>query len=405
LRKITFALSLILIFLIPWEGAAKFGGLGTATKLVGFLTTALWLAAILLTNRLRKPGLFQITVLLLVVWRATSTFWSPDPRNTIDHLVTWVQLFIFVSLIWDIYTTQIAVLAGLQAYVLGAYVAIAVALANFLAGKPFYDHYDRFSPSETTNPDGFGTMLAIGLPVAWYLASSSTLIQKSRIFQWINYFYIPAAFLGISLSGTRTALIAAIPAMAFGLSSLGRIKLWARILIFLVLTIAVLFLLPQVQTLRSFQRFSTIIPEITGGDLNNRTNNWQEGLNSFADRPLLGVGSNMYRSVNSWGKVAHNTYISTLVEVGLIGLFIFGAAVAVAVRQGWRQPMWDRRFWLTLFVVWALCASTLAWEDKKVTWLFLSLMVASGATARTAEEAEEPAPAQVPVGRTALQAE
>ena len=138
-----------------------------------------------------------------------------------------------------------------------------------------------------------------------------------------------------------------------------------------------LILIPYVETLKSFQRLGTTGSEISEGDLNNRTNNWREGLASFAEHPLMGIGSNMYRSVNSLGKVAHNSFVSVLVEVGLIGFALFGIILTIALIQAWGQPKWDSRFWLTILLVWATGAFCLTWEYRKSTWLFLSLLIAS----------------------------
>jgi len=384
MRTITYALSLVFIFMLPWEGAVNFPGLGgkasnTIAGLMGLGLAAFWFATIVVTGRLRKPGLIHILFLLFVLWNAVSAFWSTNPTRAVAHARTWAQLLVMTLILWDLYTTRTAVLAGLQAYVLGAYVAFGSAAANYLSGKVFYTYYDRFSSGDT-NPDGFGFILALGIPIAWHLAASTNAAQMGRLLKLVNYAYIPVAFLGISLSGTRTALIAAIPAMAFGLASLSHLRLWARIAIFILLTSAILILLPHVQTLRSFQRFSTIGTELTQGDLNNRTNNWREGLATFVEHPLKGVGSGMYRSVNSLGKVAHNSYISVLVELGLIGFVLFGSILMIAVNQAWSHPSkWDKSFWLSLLVVWAIGASTLTWEYRKTTWLFLSLIVASAA--------------------------
>ena len=384
MRTITYALSLVFIFMLPWEGAVNFPGLGgkasnTIAGLMGLGLAAFWFATIVVTGRLRKPGLIHILFLLFVLWNAVSAFWSTNPTRAVAHARTWAQLLVMTLILWDLYTTRTAVLAGLQAYVLGAYVAFGSAAANYLSGKVFYTYYDRFSSGDT-NPDGFGFILALGIPIAWHLAASTNAAQMGRLLKLVNYAYIPVAFLGISLSGTRTALIAAIPAMAFGLASLSHLRLWARIAIFILLTSAILILLPHVQTLRSFQRFSTIGTELTQGDLNNRTNNWREGLATFVEHPLKGVGSGMYRSVNSLGKLAHNSYISVLVELGLIGFVLFGSILMIAVNQAWSHPSkWDKSFWLSLLVVWAIGASTLTWEYRKTTWLFLSLIVASAA--------------------------
>lgn len=386
MRKSAFFFSLVLIFMMPWEGVFRLPGLGTGARILGFVVAGFWVATVVITGELRKPHPFHIAATLFVLWNAVSVYWSTDPNRTVDQVVTWVQLLVLAFILWDLYTTRTALLAGLQAYVLGAFVAVGGAVFNYFSGEAYYNHYQRFSPGDT-NPDGFGFILALGIPVAWYIASSKSTTRMSGLLKLLSYAYIPAAFLGLALSGTRTALIAMIPGMAFGLASLTRVKLRTRIVVFLLLTTAVLVLLPRIQTLRSFQRLGTTTTELTEGDLNNRTNNWRQGLTSFMEHPLLGVGSNMYRSVNSWGKVAHNSYLSVLVEVGMIGFVLFGIILAIALVQAWGQPKWDARFWLTILLVWAIGASTLTWEYRKTTWLFLSLIVASAALANRSGEA------------------
>ncbi len=380
MRKVAFWGSLVLIFMIPWEGVVRIPGFGNAAKLVGLVIAAFWVVTIFYTGKFRKPGPFHIAVGLFVLWNALSIFWSADADRTISQVVTWIQVLGMVFILWDLYTTRVALMAGLQAYVLGAYVAMGSAVANYFAGNVFFTHYQRFSAGDT-NPDGFGFIVALGIPVAWYLATSSRTIKTSSLLKFINYAYIPTAFLGLALSGTRTAMIAAIPGMVFGLSSLVRIRPWARIVIFVSLTVAVFILVPYVQPLRSFQRFSTTYGEIIEGDLNNRIPIWRQGLASFAEHPLLGVGSNMYRSVNSFGNVAHNSFISILVELGLIGFAMFGIVFTIAVIQAADQPKWDKRFWITILVTWAIGAFSLTWEHRKTTWLFLSLSVVSSALA------------------------
>jgi O-antigen ligase len=379
MRTIAFSLSLIFIFSIPWEGVVDLPGLGTGAKLIGLALAISWFASVVIRREFRKPRPFHLLVCLFVIWNAASIFWSADPGKTVTHLRTWLQLLGLVVIIWDLFTTRTALLAGLQAFIFGEYVAIGSAIVNFLSGDPFYSHYQRFSPSEQSNPDGFGFIVVLGLPVAWYLASSMSTTKTGNLLKFINYAYIPLAFIGLTLSGTRTAFIASIIAMAFGLASISRLRLASRITIFLLLTLAIFLILPHVQELRSFQRFGTTYAELTQGDLNNRTNNWQEGFVSFTEHPLLGVGSNMYRSVNKLGKLAHNSYLSVLVELGLVGFILFGSILALTGIQALLLPKWEASFWLTQLAVWAIGASTLSYEFRKATWLFLGLVIVDAA--------------------------
>jgi O-antigen ligase len=148
-----------------------------------------------------------------------------------------------------------------------------------------------------------------------------------------------------------------------------------------LLATALYLLLPVVQPLSSFQRLGTTGTEVTQGDLNGRTEQWRQGFNAFEEHPIFGVGTDMYRSVNTLSKVAHNSYLSVLVEEGLIGFALFAMILAMVAGQVWRLPRWDRNFWMTVQVVWAIGASTLTWEHRKTTWLFLTFAVAAVAAA------------------------
>lgn len=385
MRKITYLLSLIMIFVIPIEGLLRLPGVGTLAKIAGLVVGVAWVLSVLTNGRMRQPGTLQVLLILFVVWNALSILWSANPDRTTNHVMTWIQLLGMSLMLWDIYTNRSRILNGLQAYVVGAYVAVGSALGNYLAGKPFYTNYERFA-SGSTNPDGFGFIVALGIPIAWYLAASHNTTKGRGLWRFVNYAYIPAAFIGLALSGTRTALLASIVGMLFGLIMLTRVRLWIRIGVFLVLTVSVLYLVPYAQSLKSFQRLGTTGAELTEGDLNNRTNNWAEGLDSFERNPVLGVGGNMYRSVNSWDKVAHNSYLSILVELGVVGLLIFLGILAVAFAAAWgQQRLRDRIFWLTLLAVWGMGALTLTWEYRKTTWLFLGLIVANAAITKARE--------------------
>jgi O-antigen ligase len=378
MRRFVYWLSLVMIFTIPWEGAFHLPGFGTAATVMGLVVGACWLVMIAISGRMRKPVMYLLAVGLFVLWTSATTFWSSDQVESLQAVLLWLQSFLFVYILWDLFRTKAALLAGLQAYVLGSYAAVGGAVLNYLHSNPFYTHMDRYSLGDT-NPDGYGFILALGIPVACYLAASP---ETSRFFRLVNYGYLPVAFLGIALSGTRTASVGAAIGLLYGLATLTRLRLVARVAVVMLLAAALFVLLPIVQPLTSFQRLGTTGSEVVHGDLNERTELWADGLQAFQQSPVLGVGTDMYRSVSGLNKVAHNTYISVLVEEGLIGLVLFVAILWVVFRHVRRLPRWDRNFWLTTLIVLAIGASTLTWEQRKTTWLFLTFAVAAAAAAR-----------------------
>ena len=384
MRRIVYVLSLLMIFTIPWEGAFHFARLGTAATVMGLIVGGCWLGMVVLTGRIRAPITFIGLLCVFVAWVALSAFWSADPNESMGMVFRWLQTVVFVWILWDLYRTETALLTGLQAYVLGTYVAVLGAVVNYLSANAFYTNYERYSLGET-NPDGYGFIVALGVPIACYLAANP---RTSRLMRLVNYAFVPVAFLGIALSGTRTASVGAAIGLLYGLATLTRLRLLTRLAVVVILGVALYALFPIVQPLPSFQRLGTTPTEVTEGDLNGRIAQWRQGFRAFQNEPVIGVGANMYRSVNTLDKVAHNSYLSVLVELGLIGLVLFGAVVATVVWHVQLLPRWDRRFWYTVLFVWAIGASTLTWEHRKTTWLVMSLAVAASAV-RDRVRAEE----------------
>jgi O-antigen ligase len=373
MRTVAFWLSLILIFVTAWENMVFLEGLGTVSRATGFLVAAFWVVKVVVTGRFRKPHPFHVAVFLFVLWNVVSAFWSFGIEETIQRIKTYFQLASMAWILWDLYTTPAALKAGLQAYVLGAYVSIGSTVVNYLMGQEA--NYLRYAATGF-NANDLGLVLALGIPVAWHLAVSESSSKVTHGLRLVNYTYIPAATLAILLTASRGALLAALPALLFVLGSLPRLNLFLRVLISAAL-ISALFALQTLVPQSSFQRLGTIGASIAEGDLGDRVDIWRESIASSAEHPLLGVGSGAFRTAVVPGNVAHNSFLSVLTEVGIVGFILFVIILAMTVYQAMHQPRWDARLWLTMLLVWAVGASSLTWEHKKPTWLFLSLVIAS----------------------------
>jgi O-antigen ligase len=378
MRTIAFWLSLLLIFIIPWENSVILPGLGRISRVVGLGVGLFWLGTVVINGRIRQPRPFHLLCLLYFFWHGFTLLWSVDPNTTLSRIVTYAQLAVLIFMIWDLFLTRAHLLAGLQAYVLGASISALDTIGNYLAGIS-----RGATPRYTAtgfNPNGLAMMLVLALPVAWYLAVAYNASdgRKQHILKIINYTFIPVAIFAILLTGSRTVLFSLLPFFWFVLSTSNRLRPFPRIVVALGLMGAFYFIQPLVpQT--SIERLSTTRTELLeGGDLSGRRLIWEQGLSEFEDNSLIGAGSGAFkRAVAFKDKSAHNLYVTLLVEVGLVGLVLFGLVVGTAVYHIRYLPRWEAIFWLAIILSWLIGNFTMSWELKKDTWLFLSLIVVS----------------------------
>jgi O-antigen ligase len=131
--------------------------------------------------------------------------------------------------------------------------------------------------------------------------------------------------------------------------------------------------------------------EFAQGTLTGRTVIWKAGWELFRDHPFLGIGANAFRLIVSrvlaepihadeYGSAsmpaAHNTFLSVLVELGVIGFALFCAllgALALSLRA---MPPFQQKLWIVCLAVWVVGVSSLTWEMRKPTWFFLGLLTA-----------------------------
>jgi O-antigen ligase len=133
------------------------------------------------------------------------------------------------------------------------------------------------------------------------------------------------------------------------------------------------------------------------GTLHNRTRIWKAGLLALESHAALGVGAGAYPEAvrPSLGRpalagheyVAHNTFLSILVECGAIGLGLFAALAGATALFVWMMPRTERALWTVMLAAWAIGVSTLSWEQRKPGWLMLALITTQWALSfRQSEE-------------------
>lgn len=389
MRRIAFWLTLGFIFTIPWEAAIHIGAFGRLSKAVGVVTALMWVLSVITRGRIRPPDAFVKAYFLVIVWSGMTLFWSIDPTSTMKGFITYLQLFGMVYLLWDLIETERQVEACLQTYVIGAYVSCVSIFVNWMTAPPTkYPEHQRIK-ALGFEVDGIALIIALAVPVAWYLATGSNLGRRRPGLTTVNLVYVPVALFAMVLTGTRGASLASIPTALFVLWTLrhtpGKRRLLAWVAVAATVA-AVAWYAPQ----EPLERITGSVSDVTTGDsLSGRTDIWQQGTQTFYDNAVTGVGLDAFRASNTFGKEAHNTALSVLVETGMVGFLFLGAAVLISLLYVWRRAGWMAWYWRTQLAALLLGSLSLSLEDSKSVWLFLTLAVVSA----TAAQRERPSAA------------
>lgn len=379
MRQIAFWLSLLLIFAVPWENSAKIDGLGSLAKLLGVATAGMWIAAVARSGEFRTPARFQLLTLLFVLWNCLSVLWSIDIDSTLERSITYVQTLLLVVILWDVYRTPDALRAGMQAYVLGAWVCVGLlAHAYFFQGGA--DARRLTAVGFNPNVAAFG--LVLGLPLAWYLARLDDAARGGRLLRWLNVLYLPVAPLAMVQTGARSALASAAVALAYMVLSLGRLGPVGRVAFLAAALAAPALALPYI-SVEKLERIASTSDEVGDRSFGGREAVWGEGLDLFAAHPWLGVGSGGFTTAAvETRKAPHNFVISLLVEVGMVGLALFAAVLLSTGLSAFQQERWLSRLWLALLVIWMMNAAVHNYEDKKHTWIYFSFVAVGAGLSR-----------------------
>jgi O-antigen ligase len=358
------------VFSVPWENAIGIPGLGAISRLTGMIAIGLTVLATVVTGRVRRWHPFHLAALLFVTWAGCSVLvfgMVQVPKK----IWTYLQLFLVLWMIWQIGRTRKRQLGLLLAYVFGAYIS---AFSTIMVARREAGLERRFTSGNFDANDLAG-ILALALPMAWYLSS----IYRRPLLRWVCRSYVPVAVVAIGLTGSRGGMLATIVALMvipLSITKLSPGRLAMAIAILCISGFLATAYLPETVV----KRLATTSSDVQTGHLGGRLKLWVAGARAFATRPILGWGTAGFRTAISHflptnPQVAHNSYLSVLVENGLLGFAFFLWMLLAVLRGVWGLPKLDRRFAVVLFATLALVMLPLAWEDQKPTWCILAILI------------------------------
>jgi O-antigen ligase len=356
--------------------------------------------AVTLTGRLRRWHLFHVAALLFVLVAGLNLFFTAPGGHLPAKYYTFVQLFLVLWMIWEIARTRRAVHGLMLAYVSGAYVAALLTLTVLHSHGTAMRRY----VAGDFDPNDLAMTLALAVPMAWYLG---TVFQKPLLRLFCRA-YLPLGLLALGLTGSRGGMLTA--GVALMIVPLSMTKLTPGRLIAAMLTLAITATVaanyvPE----RVVERLATTSSDISRLSFGGRFKFWVAGLEAFTQKPLMGYGTGgfvraIYPILGSVSLVAHNSFISLLVEEGLVGLLLYLTMMLAVLGAVLRLPKFERRFALLLLATLFVAMSPLTWEDRKPVWFILAALL--GLTQATLPARASPqgqVPASPPAGRPATE--
>lgn len=369
----------LFVFSVPWEGIILVPGFGTAARVIGFVAFGLGAVGILERGYIRSPGPGLLLLVLFVTWSSATYFWSINQQASMVRISTYSQLLVAAFLISQFCSSRQRLRWMIQAYILGSCVSSVDTLINYYLQRGSSD--ERYSATGF-NANDVGLIIALSLPFSYQMA-----VETRGVRSWFYRLHIVVAITAILLTASRSAMVASLVALSIvpitGLLWRSRRAFVATLVTGAIASCAVWFVVPQA----SWQRLGTTTAEMTEGTLDLRTTIWAAGLKVFPLHPFLGVGSGAYgySVIPIIGRsedgpfVAHNTYLSILVECGLVGLLIVILLVLVLARHVAALPGARAIMWTFCLLTLATGMTSATWENYKAAWVLLSLCLAESA--------------------------
>ncbi len=365
---------------IPWQDVVQVSGIGTVAKAVGLLVIVVCGLALGVGGGFRRPGETLVLMLLFTGWLVLSPLWSAYPQESFARGGTMLQLAVMVLLTVLAVTTPQRLNGLLAAFVVGD-LLLGISALQQRAGGPTLVRYT----AEGTNPNDVAFLMCLGIPMAWYLAVS---LRKPVWRAAAACFPLLAVFV-VLLTASRSALLLLLPAFAIVpltirlLSPTARTLLATLVLVVMAGVVSGGLLLPSAP----LQRLGTTWSELQSGTLDNRTVLWGIGLDVFEHHQVIGVGAGVVPEYvgQSYPLQAgvHNTYLSVAVQLGTVGILLFGLLLMSAVRHAALVAgRAERAMAVVLGVVLVLGLLPRHWEFSKGLWAVLAILVCIAATGR-----------------------
>jgi O-antigen ligase len=382
-------------------------------KVAGFLLMISWLAHIS-TRRDKSESFvsehpqFTFILVLFLTWAVLSASWAENPGRSLDTASRYFQNMILFLIVYTAVRERKHATWVAWAWLAGATFATVPAMLN----PPTYEDDLTVRISGTIgDPNELAALLVAGTVFAGVLA----VITKEAALRVAAGSAVVLFLAGIVYTVSRGGLVALFVALMAACLLAGR---WRG----RTLVVAALGLMTMVIYFASFAGLDARdrVTTLEGGS--GRADIWKVGWRMVEDEPIHGIGSGNFpvssihyllqpgvlerdEFIIDTPKVAHNTYLQILAELGIVGLALFLTILGFAVSCALKAAHWFGRHGdtdmelvargMVVALVGILAADFFISEQfGKQLWLLLGLGPALYGVARRTypQEAKQPEP-------------
>jgi len=307
-------------FLLPWYVVVVYNGVYILNSISMYLVFFSWLFVVLsLRGQWKFPLPVFLSFLLFIIVSAislianSSAYFDGSIQSFWNLLTRFAITFVLVGA-FVIYPS--ARHKAIMVYSLGALLAFALLFLGFnspLAGLRYY--------LVNGNPNGLAFIFCIALAFAFYLIKQ----PKNKLMVFFSIVLMLVSITGIVLTASRSAMLAAsfvifVEMSAYIFAQKNTKFRWFKFLLLIIIFYGIIYYL-----FFAFTKQTAILLR-WDSDLDGRMLVWNQGIQFFYDRMLLGYGpgsfSNLFKSSASLIGISapENMLIMELVEGGMIGL-------------------------------------------------------------------------------------
>lgn len=375
--ELVFILSAVTVFLIPFRNAINIGPIGSVGRTAGLLFVLFWAVYFITTQRSLKLPTFLVYAYFLLILSFISVAWSINIPQSINNTIRLLSVILLITATWHIYNTTEKVLIGIQTLVFGGYIALFGTYYVYI--QNITDLYFRHAAFGYM-VNRMGGILALMIPAALILVKYEG--YGNRYLNWFNLLYVPLGVIGVLITGSRAAFVALLPTSLLVLYYMKDgidVKSTIYITVFPSL-IAALGILLNIFSADRIAYLLSISNAVMSGDIGPRGEIWVAGLRALPEAFFFGHGSGTYRYVVEpylGGQVsAHNSFMTIVVELGIIGLFIYLLLFVTAVRAALRTN--NSGVWITFLAVWIILSMTNTWQLSALAWIMFIFLIRCG---------------------------